>query len=109
MTQGAPAAATPRHSTMFTVVLGWLLALAAALRIPSPIVEFAGGVVLVLLAALAVQVLTLWVALLAIATVASYLYEERLDARGWSLGDFVLREVGILVAVLVGHVVLHVL
>lgn len=88
-----------KHSTIFGVVYAFLAAHLFK-YIPSPILELVSGLLLVAVILVVVLVLHGWVALLALATVASLLYESRLDPNGWSLVDVAWREGGIILGVL---------
>jgi len=87
-----------KHSTLFGVVYAWLAAHVFK-YVPSPVLELASGLLLVALFVAIVLLLEGPVAVLALATAGSVLYEYRLDPNGWSWVDVGEREVGIIAGV----------
>jgi len=66
---------------------------------PSLVTEFVSGLALTAVLLAVILLLHGWVALFVLATVASGLYELRLDPNGFSWKDCAQREVGIVLAV----------
>ena len=76
----------------------WLVTLLA--KFPSLVVEIVGGLMLAgaVVAALALSESHPMLAVFALATAISVLYETKLDPNGWSWKDVGQREIGIIVA-----------
>ena len=90
------------HSTIFARLYAWLGA-RTFYHWPSLVTEFVGGLLLTALLLAVILLLYGWLALLVLATVASVLYEAKLDPAGWSWRDVLEREAGVVVAAVAVH------